>query len=425
MTATLVLSKNMPDKILENLIKQEIQRQEETIDLIPSENTSSQAVLKALGSPLADKYSEGYPAKRYYAGNKIIDQIEILAQERARRLFHLNKNWHVNVQAYSGSPANMAVYYALLKPGDKIMAMDLISGGHLTHGSKANFSSRLYKAVYYSVKKDGYLDYEEIKKSAKKEKPKIIIAGATAYPRIIDFKKFGEISREVNAYLMADVSHIAGLVASGIHPSPFPYADIITTTTHKTLRGPRGAIIFANRKSLIAKRNKIDIASAIDKAIFPGLQGGPHDNQTAAIAVCLKEATSPEFKKYGKQIIKNAKILADELKNFCFKLVSNGTDNHLMLIDLSNLAISGREAQEKLEQVGIVANCNTIPYETRSSFDPSGIRLGTPSITSRGMKEKEMKKIAELIYRILIKQENSELIKKEVKKLCERFPVKR
>ncbi len=417
--------KQMEDKILENLIKQEIQRQQETINLIPSENITSQAVLRALGSPLVDKYSEGYPNKRYYAGNKIIDQIEILAQERARKLFHLNRNWHINVQAYSGSPANMAVYYALLQPSDKIMAMDLISGGHLTHGSKVNFSSRFYKSVQYGVKRNGYIDYDGIQKLAKKEKPKIIVAGATAYPRIIDFKKFGQIAKEVNAYFMADISHIAGLISAGLHPSAFPYADIVTTTTHKTLRGPRAAIIFANRKSLIAKRNKIDIASAIDRAIFPGLQGGPHDNQTAAIAVCLKEALSPSFKKYSRQIVKNAKILAYQLQRFNFELISNGTDNHLMLINLNNLNISGREAQDKLEQVGIIVNCNTIPYETRSSFDPSGIRLGTPAITSRGMKEKEMRKIAELIYQTLIKKEDPNLIKKEVKKLCGRFPAQR
>ena len=418
-----VIIKRMSDKTLEKLIKAEIKRQKDTINLIPSENIASKAVLKALGSPLTNKYSEGYPGKRYYAGNKIIDQIEVLAQERARQVFHLNKNWHVNVQAYSGSPANLAIYYALLQPGDKIMAMNLISGGHLTHGAKVNFSGRFYKAVHYGVKKDGWLDYEEIEKIAKKEKPKIIIAGATAYPRIIDFKKFGKIAREVNAYLMADISHIAGLIASGVHPSPFPYADVAMTTTHKTLRGPRGAIIFANRQSLIAKRNKIDIASAIDRAVFPGLQAGPHDNQTAAIAICLNEALQPSFKKYSHQIVKNAKTLAHELQKLGFDLVSNGTDNHLMLIDLNNLDISGREAQDKLENVGIIVNCNTIPYETRSAFDPSGIRLGTPVITSRGMKEKEMRKIAELIYRVLIKKENLTSIKREVKRICQQFPV--
>lgn len=413
----------MPDKILNNLINEEIRRQKQTLNLIPSENIVSREVLKALGSPLVNKYSEGYPNKRYYAGNKIIDEIELLAQERARKVFHLNKNWHVNVQPYSGSPANMAIYYALLQPQDKIMGMNLVCGGHLTHGWKVSFSGRFYKSVQYTVQKNGHLDYQEIQKFAKKEKPKIIIAGATAYPRIIDFKKFGAIAHKIGAYFLADISHIAGLVAAGAHQSPFPYADVVTTTTHKTLRGPRGAIIFANQQSPIAKKNKIDIASAIDKAVFPGLQGGPHDNQTAAIAVCLKEALSPTFKKYGQQIVKNAKALSYNLQKFGFNLISNGTDNHLMLIDLSNLGISGREAQDKLEEVGIIVNCNTIPYEARSSFDPSGIRLGTPAITTRGMREREMKKIAELIYRTLIKRESRNLIIKKVKKLCSKFPA--
>jgi len=408
---------------LENLIKEEIRRQKNTVNLIPSENIVSRDVLAALGSALVNKYSEGYPGKRYYAGNKIIDQIEILAKERARKLFHLSKNWHINVQPYSGSPANMAVYYALLEPNDKIMGMSLLFGGHLTHGWKVNFSGRFYKAVQYGVKRDGYLDYNEIRKLAQKEKPKIIVAGATAYPRIIDFKKFDQIAKEVNAYFWADISHIAGLIAAGVHPSPFSYADVVTTTTHKTLRGPRGAIIFVNRQSKIAEENKIDIASAIDRAVFPALQGGPHDNQTAAVAICLQEALSPSFKKYGQQVVKNAKTLAKELQKFGFELISAGTDNHLMLIDFTNLGISGRQAQDQLEDVGIIVNCNTIPFETRSSFDPSGIRLGTPAVTTRGMKEKEMKKIAKLIYRILIKKENSDLIKKEVIELCRRFPI--
>ncbi|NCN95068.1 serine hydroxymethyltransferase, partial [Candidatus Wolfebacteria bacterium] len=355
----------MEDKVLENLIKEEIRRQKNTVNLIPSENIVSRDVLAALGSALVNKYSEGYPGKRYYAGNKIIDQIEILAKERARKLFHLSKNWHINVQPYSGSPANMAVYYALLEPNDKIMGMSLLFGGHLTHGWKVNFSGRFYKAVQYGVKRDGYLDYNEIRKLAQKEKPKIIVAGATAYPRIIDFKKFDQIAKEVNAYFWADISHIAGLIAAGVHPSPFSYADVVTTTTHKTLRGPRGAIIFVNRQSKIAEENKIDIASAIDRAVFPALQGGPHDNQTAAVAICLQEALSPSFKKYGQQVVKNAKTLAKELQKFGFELISAGTDNHLMLIDFTNLGISGRQAQDQLEDVGIIVNCNTIPFETR------------------------------------------------------------
>lgn len=413
----------MTDKILENLIKKEGKRQKQTINLIPSENIVSRTILKALGSSLTNKYSEGYPGKRYYAGNEIIDKIEVLAQERARKLFHLSKNWHINVQPYSGSAANMAVYYALLRPGEKIMGMDLHFGGHLTHGWKVNFSSRFYKAVQYGVGRDGYINYEEVKKIAKKEKPKIIIAGATAYPRIFDFKKFRAITNKVGAYLMVDMAHIAGLIAAGVHPSPFPYADVVTTTTHKTLRGPRGAIIFVNRQSKIAEENKIDIASTIDKAVFPGLQGGPHDNQTAAIAACIGEALKPSFKKYGRQIVKNAKALARQLQKLGFQLVSGGTDNHLMLIDLTNLGISGQEAQNQLEQTGIIVNCNTIPYDNRSPFNPSGIRLGTPSLTTRGMKEEEMKKVAELIYRVLIKKDNLNLIKKEIEALCRKFPI--
>lgn len=414
----------MRDKILEKLIKEEVKRQRETLDLIPSENIASPAVLRALGSPLVNKYSEGYPGKRYYAGNGVIDEIELLAQERARKVFLRQpadrKNWHVNVQPYSGSPANMAVYFALLKPGDKIMGMSLPFGGHLTHGWRVNFSGQLYKAAQYGVGRDGFLDYSEIRKMAKRERPKIIVAGATAYPRTLDFKKFGAITREVGAYFLADISHIAGLVAAGVHPSPFPYADVVTTTTQKTLRGPRGAIIFANRKSLAAKKNKVDIAPAIDKAVFPGLQGGPHDNQTAAIAIALFEANTKQFKKYGHQTVRNAKALAHELMRFGFNLVSGGTDNHLILIDLTNLGLSGREAQDRLEANGVIVNRNTIPYDTRSPFNPSGIRLGTPALTSRGMKEKEMKLIAKPIAKVLIEKRN---VTSEVKKLARKFSL--
>jgi glycine hydroxymethyltransferase len=414
----------MKDRILEKLIKEETKRQQETIDLIPSENIASRDVISALGSPLTNKYSEGYPGKRYYGGNEIIDEVENLAKERARKVFHLGKNWHVNVQPYSGSPANMAVYYALLEPGDKIMGMSLPFGGHLTHGWKVNFSARFYQSVQYGVGRDGYINYNEVFKLAKKEKPKIIVCGATAYPRVFDFKKFNNIAKKTGAYLMADIAHIAGLIAAGVHPSPFPYADVITTTTHKTLRGPRGAIIFANSESKIAKKNGIDITSVIDRAVFPALQGGPHDNQTAAIAVCLAEALQPSFKKYGHQIVKNAKTLSKELKKLGFNVVSGGTDNHLMLVDLTNLGISGKEAENQLGEAGIIVNRNTVPFDTRSPFDPSGIRLGTPSITTRGMKEKEMKKIAELIYQTLVLKENPKLINKDVKKICSKFQAK-
>ncbi|MDO8560997.1 MAG: serine hydroxymethyltransferase [bacterium] len=421
----------MRDKEIFSLLQEEAKRQQETLDLIPSENIASAAVREALGSEFVNKYSEGYPGKRYYGGNKIVDEVELLAQERARKVFHLGKNWHVNVQPYSGSPANMAVYYALLGPCESapsqrksadILGMSLPFGGHLTHGWKVNFSGRFYKSAQYTVGRDGLIDYNEVARLARKERPKIIVAGATAYPRIIDFKKFAAISREVGAYFMADIAHIAGLIAAGAHPTPFPFADVVTTTTHKTLRGPRGAMIFANKNSQVAKKNLVDIASAIDRAVFPALQGGPHDNQTAAIAVALGEAMEPSFKKYGHQIVKNAKVLARELQKLGFRLVSGGTDNHLMLVDLTNLGISGREAQDRLEEAGIIVNRNTIPYDTRSPFDPSGIRVGTPSVTTRGMKEKEIKIIAGFIYEALTNG-GGRAMNFKVKALCRKFPV--
>ncbi len=406
------------------LINLEKKRQQETLALIPSENIASCAVREALGSELNNKYSEGYPGRRYYAGNAVADEVEQLAQNRARKVFRLGKNWHVNVQPYSGSPANLAVYFALLKPGDKIMGMSLPFGGHLTHGWKVNFSGKIYASCQYIVGQDGYLDYEEIYKLAHKEKPQIVVCGATAYSRIIDFKKFASIAYEVGAYLLADISHIAGLVAGGVHPSPFTCADAVMTTTHKTLRGPRGAMIFVNKDSLVARNNKVDIASAVDKAVFPGLQGGPHDNQTAAIAVALQEASRPAFKKYARQIVKNAKALAAELQKLGFKIISNGTDNHLMLIDLTNFSISGKEAQDRLEEVGIILNRNTVPYDIRSPFDPSGIRLGTPAVTTRGMKEKEMKTIARLLTDTVLEKEKKSVLQKSVRQLCAKFPIK-
>lgn len=412
------------DPQLAELIDSETKRQAETLDLIPSENITSPAVREALGSVLVNKYSEGYPGRRYYGGNEIADRVEILAQERAKKVFRLGKNWHVNAQAYSGSPANLAVYFALLSPGEKIMGMSLPFGGHLTHGWKVNFSGKIYQAVQYSVGRDGWLDYEEIYKLAHKEKPQLIVCGATAYPREIDFKKFASIAYEVGAYLLADISHIAGLVVAGAHESPFPHADVVMTTTHKTLRGPRGALIFANKDSVVAKKKGVEIASAVDKAVFPGLQGGPHDNQTAAIAAALGEATKTSFKKYGRQIVKNAKVLAKELQNLGFELISGGTDNHLMLIDLTKFGLSGREAQERLEAVGVIVNRNTIPYDTRSPFDPSGIRLGTPAVTTRGMKEEEMKIIAKIIADTLFEKEKKNILQKTVRELCGKFPVK-
>jgi len=408
----------MKDKEISRLLKEEDRRQRDTLDLIPSENIASKEVRQTLSSVLVNKYSEGYPWKRYYAGNDVVDKIETLAQERALKLFHLSKNWHVNVQPYSGSPANMAVYFGLLKPGEKIMGMGLPFGGHLTHGWKVNFSGIIYKAAHYGVGRDGYIDYREVERIAKKERPQILVAGATAYPRKIDFKELGMIARSVGAYFLADISHIAGLIAAGAHHSPFPHADVVTTTTHKTLRGPRGAIIFVDKTSLVARKKNIDIAAAIDKAVFPGLQGGPHDNQTAAIAVALKEAQTPAFKKYGRQIVKNAKALAQELKKSGFDLVSGGTDNHLILIDLTDLGISGREAQDRLEKNGIIVNRNTVPYDARSPFDPSGIRLGTPALTSRGMKEKEMRTVARFIKDILMSGKN---LKNAVREFSHRF----
>lgn len=416
----MILKKSDPE--LAKWIEKEIARQQWTLDLIPSENIVSGAVREAEGSVLINKYSEGYPGKRYYAGNAIVDEIEILACERARKVFRLNKHWYVNVQPYSGSPANMAAYFALLNVGDTIMGMSLPFGGHLTHGWKVNFSGKLYRAAQYETDRDGFLNYDDIEKLAKKEKPKIIVAGATAYPRVIEFDKFAAIAETVGAYFVVDMAHIAGLVACGAHPSPFPYADVVTTTTHKTLRGPRGAIIFANTKSATAKQNGINIAEAIEKSVFPGLQGGPHDNQTAAIAACLKEAAGPEFKKYGKQIVKNGKALARELERLGFKLVSGGTDNHLILIDLTGFGISGKEAQDRLEEVGIIVNRNTVPFDTRSPFDPSGIRIGTPSLTTRGMKEKEMGKVAELISLTLTKGNKNNILA-VVKDLCKRYTI--
>ena len=397
---------------LKDLIEAEEHRQNETINLIPSENYPSEAVLEAMGSSLTSKYSEGYPGKRYYAGNEIYDKIELLAQKRAKEIFRVGDNYHVNVQPYSGSPANMAIYLALLEWGDTIMGMNLSCGGHLSHGHKVNFSGRAYKVIQYGVNlKSGKIDYEEVRELAKRHKPKIIISGATAYPRKINFRKFYQIAEEVRAISMADISHVAGLIVAGLHPSPFPFTDIVMTTTHKTLRGPRGAIIICKKK----------FASAIDKAVFPGIQGGPHNNVTAAKLVCFEEAKKPVFKKYQKQVVKNAKVLAEGLKNHGFNLVSDGTDNHLILVDLRNKGITGKEAEERLEKAGIIVNRNTIPGDPRKPFDPSGIRLGTPAITTRGMKEKEMKKIAGWINRVLIRKENTEKIKKEIKKWIIRY----
>ena len=414
------------DTLLKKLIRQEIKRQQETLDLIPSENIADPEMLNILGSPLVNKYSEGYIDKRYYPGNHFYDEIEQLAKDRAREAFGLRENkWGVNVQSYSGSPANLAIYFALLKPGDTLMGLKLSHGGHLTHGHKVSFSGMLYNAVPYELGLDGYIDYERLELDANEHKPKIIISGATAYPRIIDFKRIGNIARRVGAYHVADISHTAGLVAGGVHPSPFPYADVVMMTTHKTLRGPRGAVIFARRKNLqftisnFQKKEKKTIAEAIDRAVFPGLQGGPHNNVTAAIAWTFRAVQEPSFKRYAKQMLANARVLADELRKRGFTLLSGGTDTHLMLIDLRSLGMDGTMAQLLLESTHISANRNTIPDDV-SAFRPSGIRVGTPSVTSRGMKEKEMKHIAKLIYACLILKKN---VGREVHALCKKFPL--
>lgn len=399
----------MSDKKIAQFIKDETKRQREGIELIPSENYVSADVLKAMGSILTDKYSEGYPGKRYYGGNKVIDEVENLAIARAKKLF--KTDYHVNVQPYSGSPANIAVYFGLLNFGDKIMGMKLDQGGHITHGLPVNFSGKAYKVVAYGVdRKTETLDYNNIEALAKKEKPKLIVCGATAYPRTIDFAKFAKIARSVGAILMADISHIAGLVAAGQHPSPFGHADVVTTTTHKTLRGPRSAIIFCKQK----------YAKDIDKAVFPGLQGGPHNHITAAKAVCFKEDMAPAFKTYAKQIIKNAQALAREFTAMNRRVISGGTDNHLLLLDVRSYNINGKQAQEILDSVDISVNKNTIPFDTESPFVTSGIRLGTPAITSRGMKEKDMKAVARLIDRALSGESRAK-IKSEVNKFASKF----
>lgn len=399
----------MKDKQIEKLIKAEEGRQKKNISLIASENYVSDDVLKALGSKFTNKYSEGYPGHRYYKGQMFTDKVEELCQERALKLFKLDKNkWGVNVQALSGSPANLAVYLALVPQKGKVMGMSLDHGGHLTHGHKVSATGKIWTQVPYGVNKETeVLDYEEIKKIAMTEKPDMIIAGYTAYPRIVDFKKIRDIADGCGAILMVDMSHFAGLVAGGAYPSPFEYADVVTTTVHKTLRGPRSALIFSrkDRTKLNAKGQPVTFPELIDKAVFPGLQGGPHMNQIAAVAVALKEASTPAFKKYAKQVVKNAKVLSDELKKMGWKIISGGTDSHLILVDtfMNGAGISGDEASNRLEKVGIIVNKNTIPNETRSPMDPSGIRLGTAGETTRGAKEKDMVKLAQRIDKALRK----------------------
>ncbi len=403
------------DKVVYELVQKEINRQKNGLCMIPSENHASVAVLEAMGTPLSNKYAEGYPGKRYYTGNQFIDQIENLAIERAKKLF---KAEHANVQPNAGSTANQAIYFAILNVGDKAMGMDLTHGGHLTHGSPVNFSGKLYNMVHYGVEKGTErIDYDKLAELANKEKPKMIISGATAYPREIDFDKFTKIAHEIDAVHMADVSHIVGLILAGIHKD-CKSADIIMTTTHKTLRGPRSAIILCKEK----------FAKQIDKAVFPGLQGGPMEHVIAAKAVCLEEAKKPDFKPYQKQIKKNAAILAKVLMDSNIRVISKGTDNHLILMDATSIGITGKIGSEALAEAEIYTNRNTIPFETRSPFDPSGIRMGTPSLTTRGMKEKEMEQIGGWIVSILKNPDNSDLkkeIKGKVNQLCNEFPIYR
>jgi glycine hydroxymethyltransferase len=393
------------------ILQKEDKRQRDTITLIPSENYASLEVRSTLASVFTNKYSEGYSKKRYYQGNKNVDDIETLAVERAKKLFNVP---YVNVQPYSGSPANTAVYFALLKPlEDKIMGLALSSGGHLTHGSPVSFSGKYFKTVSFPVTKDGVLDYDEIEKLAVKEKPQIIVCGFTAYPRIIDFERFGKIADKVGAYLLADISHISGLIVGGAHPSPAKHAHIIMTTTHKSLRGPRGAMLMVTEKGFL--KDPL-LSEKIDKAVFPGLQGGPHDNQTAAIAVALKEALDPKFKNYAQQIVKNAKALSDELQKFGFKVTTNGTENHLLVVDLSSKNVNGAFGAYALEQAGIIVNKNTVPFDTMPPFYPSGVRLGTPAATTRGMKEKDMQKLAYWINEVINECQNSTLPKEKAER---------
>ncbi len=402
------------DEKINALIKKEIARQREGLTLIPSENYASEEVLRAMGTPLSNKYSEGYPGKRYYGGNEIIDEIESAAIERAKKLF---KAEHANVQPHSGSQANAAVYLALLKPGDKILGFDLKAGGHLTHGSLVNFSGQMYNFVHYGVDaKTELIDLAQVAKIALAAKPKLIIVSTTSYSRQLDFEGFAKIAKQVGVYLMADIAHIAGLVVAGEHAHPFPYCDVVTTTTHKTLRGPRGGLILCKK----------ELAQLIDKGVFPGTQGGPLDNIIAAKAICFAEAMTPEFKKYQRQIILNARAMAEEFIRQGIRVVSGGTDNHMMVLDLTDSGLEGRYAQNELDKLGLYANCNAIPNDPRPPFNPSGLRLGSPAITTRGLKEEDAVFLASLIAGLLKDFENEKLrgeVKKEVQKLVRKFPV--
>lgn len=400
------------DKEIFALVEEEERRQEYNIELIASENFTSKAVMEAMGTALTNKYAEGYPNKRYYGGCHVVDKVETLAIERMKELFHAD---HANVQPHSGSQANMAVYMAVLEPGDKILGMDLSHGGHLTHGSPVNFSGKLYNFVSYGVDKETEtINYDRLREMAIEEKPKMIVAGASAYPRQIDFEKISEIAKEVGAYFMVDMAHIAGLIATGHHPSPVPFADFVTTTTHKTLRGPRGGAILC----------KAEHAKAVDKSVFPGMQGGPLEHIIAAKAVCFKEAMSPDFKAYMEQVLKNTKTLGEELVKRGYRLVSGGTDNHLILVDLNNKDITGKDAEKLLDTIGITTNKNTIPFETRSPFITSGLRMGCAAVTTRGFKEEDIRTMVEYFdYTITHRDEDLSGLREKVADLCKKHPL--
>lgn len=400
------------DSEIADAIQAEMERQNSHLELIASENWVSKAVMAAMGSPLTNKYAEGYPGKRYYGGCQCVDVVEDLARERAKKLFGCD---YANVQPHSGAQANLAVFFAMLEPGDKVMGMNLDHGGHLTHGSPVNISGKYFNVVSYGVNDEGVIDYDKVREIAVKEKPKMIIAGASAYARIIDFKKFREIADEVGAYLMVDMAHIAGLVAAGLHPSPIPYADVTTTTTHKTLRGPRGGLILCNQEAA----DKFNF----NKAVFPGIQGGPLEHVIAGKAVCFKEALEPEFAEYQKQIIKNAQALSKGLMDRGVKIVSGGTDNHLMLIDLRGEDVTGKELEKRLDAAHITCNKNTVPNDPRSPFVTSGVRLGTPAVTTRGLKEEDMDVIAECIALVLQSEDNIEKVKGMVTELTAKYPL--
>ena len=400
------------DSEIADAIQAEMERQNSHLELIASENWVSKAVMAAMGSPLTNKYAEGYPGKRYYGGCQCVDVVEDLARERAKKLFGCD---YANVQPHSGAQANLAVFFAMLEPGDKVMGMNLDHGGHLTHGSPVNISGKYFNVVSYGVNDEGVIDYDKVREIAVKEKPKMIIAGASAYARIIDFKKFREIADEVGAYLMVDMAHIAGLVAAGLHPSPIPYADVTTTTTHKTLRGPRGGLILCNQEAA----DKFNF----NKAVFPGIQGGPLEHVIAGKAVCFKEALEPEFAEYQKQIIKNAQALSKGLMDRGVKIISGGTDNHLMLIDLRGEEVTGKELEKRLDAAHITCNKNTVPNDPRSPFVTSGVRLGTPAVTTRGLKEEDMDVIAECIALVLQSEDNIEKVKGMVAELTAKYPL--